>query len=69
VAACTSAPASVDRGRPAIGSVQRGLACRACATSVTKGASMFVIPFRVNMNESRQIGAGPSLAARYRTID
>jgi hypothetical protein len=52
-----------------IGYVQRGLAWRACAIQITKGASMFAIPFRVNLNESRQIGAGPALETRYRTID
>jgi hypothetical protein len=50
-------------------SVKRGFAWRACAIQVTKGASMFAILFRVTMNESRQIGAGPALETRYRTID
>jgi hypothetical protein len=57
------------RGSPAIDCVNRGLACRACAIQVTKGASMFAIPFSVNMNESGQIGAGLALETRYRTID
>ena len=36
---------------------------------VRNGASMFAIPFSVNMNESGQIGAGLALEIRYRTID
>jgi hypothetical protein len=59
----------MDGGGPAIGSVNRGLAWRACAIQVTKGASMFAIPFSVNMIESGQIGARLALETRYRTID
>ena len=53
-----SAPDPANRGSPAIDFVNRGMAYGARAIQVTKGASMFAIPFSVNMNESGQIGAG-----------